>query len=387
MLNWATFAALLLPVVNAQSVSDETSQSSGLLGLASLLPTARYGTPHLSQLVGQRFSFVNPFVNGWFIGAYNGIMQGKPVDTRWDVITASVSGADIDITNPFLQDILTSFIEKTQDGGPREEGLSWSIAVINVSNLCLPQYARALSLLMTATLFAVPIVTSALLGDYSGTGSVVYVAFGVAIRAVENLTHISVAPRKGRFGNSMGLIRVSVPGIVVLHTNEKDAPNVEDLIHPRMEVRSRRYGALCTILYRSLAGLLLAGWLGFLVAAPSKFTNGYIELATMTISALSEVLMQKLVTGSVQVKIVRKCNAITSVAWLAHRQFLDSGGVPNSLLNLRKNESDLVHALYKNQVTETQWRDVKKCDQQQALTDADGPPLECKVACSPADLA
>ncbi|KAK1946680.1 hypothetical protein P3T76_002232 [Phytophthora citrophthora] len=387
MLNWAAFAALLLPVVNAQSVSDETSQNSGLLGLASLLPTARYGTPHLSQLVGQRFSFVNPFVNGWFIGAYNGIMQGKPVDTQWGVITASVSGADIDITNPFLQDILASFVDETQNGGARDEGLSWNIAVVDAANLKLPRYARALSLLMTAVLLAVPIVASALLDDLSGAGSVIYVAFGVAMRAVENLTHVSVAPRKGRFGNSMGLIRVSGTGIVVLHTNKKDAPNIEDMIHPRLKVRNESCAALCTLLYRSLAGLLLAGWLGFLVAAPTKFTNGYIELATMTISALSEVLMQKLVIGSMNVQIVRKSNAITAVAWLAHRQLLDTAGVPKSLLNLRQNEKDLVHALYKNQVTQAQWRDVKKCNQEQALSDMNGPSIECGPTYTSAELA
>eukprot|EP00644_Phytophthora_capsici_P002651 jgi/Phyca11/505196/fgenesh2_kg.PHYCAscaffold_11_\ len=218
-------------------------------------------------------------------------------------------------------------------------------------------------------------------------GSVIYVAFGVAMRAVENLTHVSVAPRKGGFGNKMGLIRASGTGIVVLHSNDKDAPNIEDLIHPRMKVRNEKCAGLYTFLYRSLAGLLLAGWLGFLVAAPEKFTNGYIELATMTISALSEVLMHKLVIGSVKFKIVRKCNAITSVAWLAHRQYLDTAGVPRSLLNLRQNEKDLVHALYKNQVTEAQWRDIKKCNRAQALSDMDGPPTDCTPTYSPADLA
>ncbi|KAG7381440.1 hypothetical protein PHYPSEUDO_006018 [Phytophthora pseudosyringae] len=383
MLTWATFAALLLPLVGAQSVSDETSQSSGLLGLASLLPAARYGTPHLSQLIGARFSFVNPFINGWFIGAYNGMMQGRPVETRWDVITASISGAEIDITNPFLQDILTSFIERTQDGGPRAQGLSWSIAKVNVSNLTLPRYARAVSLLFTALLFAVPIAASGLLDNYSGIGSVVYVAFGVAMRALENTTHVSVSPRPARNGNPMGLIRVSVPGVVLLHTND-GAPNVEDMIHPRMEVRSRHYAALCTFTYRVFAGVLLLSWLGFLVAASEEYTNGYIELATMAVSALSEVVMQRLVIAAVHVQPVRKCNAITTVAWLAHRRLLDTAGVPPALLHLRDAEIELVHALYANEDTGKLWGNVPRCNPDQVNFDGDGPAIEPR---NPADLA
>ncbi|KAF4028873.1 hypothetical protein GN244_ATG19425 [Phytophthora infestans] len=165
-------------------------------------------------------------------------MQGRPIDTRWDVITASISGVEIDITNPNLQDVITAFIEKTQDGGPSDEGLSWTIANINVSDLRLPRYARAITLLFTALLFAVPIAASSILGNYSGTGSLVYVTFGVAMRAVENLAHVSLPPRRTEPVRRMGLIRVSAPGVVLLHTkteNNASSHNIEDMIHPRMD--------------------------------------------------------------------------------------------------------------------------------------------------------
>jgi hypothetical protein len=371
----------------AQSVSDETSQNSGLLGLASLLPAARYGTPHLLQLVGTRVGFLNPFINGWFIGAYNGLVSGKPAETELGHMTASVSGADIPVTSPFVFDVLQSIDGDDRDADYsqlRDRGLGWTTSVVTVARLAVPsRLAQSVLISFTLLLYAVPVIGCVILGDYSGVGSIVYITFGLAARAVENATYVSIPPRPAP-KKPMGLISKPSPSpsIVLLQSGGNDPVNIEDLVHPRLGVRMPQHAAACRIAYRAAMGVLLAGWLALLVASShssSSYTNGYIELATMAMSALGEVVMQQFVVDAVHVRTVRKYNAITTVAWLAHRQLLDTPGVPPNLLKLDTNESDLVNALFRRDqkdIVTDRLDQVRRVDRIQVFYDEDGPERE-----------
>lgn len=145
----------------------------------------------------------------------------------------------------------------------------------------------------------------------------------------------------------MGLLHKSTTAttVVLLKAEGAIPRNIEDLAHPILRARSPRHA----VVFRVSVAALLAGWLGFLVAASrstDSYTNGYIELATMIVSALGEFVMQNVVVRAMHVETVYKTNAITVIAWLAHHHYLHPSGVPANLLVLNGRETELVRTLY-----------------------------------------